>query len=124
MQLEAIHQFKYPELIPKKIRMSEDVIDDNMLNEIREQVNIGLPEYARVKPIDWDFWEKARFTFAYLFGKLNTEPHGKSVSVKNRNGLEPYRLVSQSVDALPTIAKFYLDCRSPHLPRSTQKLNT
>ena len=33
------------------------------------------------------------------------------MSVKNRNGLERYRLVNQSVDALPTNAKFYLDCQ-------------
>ena len=47
----------------------------------------------------------------YTLGRLNTEMHGKSVSVKNRNGLELYRLVNQSVDALPTNAKFYLDCQ-------------
>ena len=46
LQLEAIHQFKHPELILKKIRMSEDVIDDSMLNEIREQVNADLPEFG------------------------------------------------------------------------------
>ena len=36
VQLEAVHQFKYPGLILKKIRMCEDVTDYNMLNEIRE----------------------------------------------------------------------------------------
>ena len=87
------------------------MIDDNMLNDIREQVNADLPEYAHVKPIDWDIEEKTRFMFTYLLGKLNTELHGKSVSVKNRNGLEIYRLVSQSVDALPTNAKFYFACQ-------------
>ena len=111
LQLEAIHQFKYPELILKKITMSEDVIDDIMFNEIREQVNVDLPGYAHVKPIYWDVEEKTRFMLTHLLGKLNTELHGKSVSVKNRNGLELYRLVNQSVDALSTNANFNLDCK-------------
>ena len=82
-----------------------------MLNEIREQVNVDLPEYAHVKPIDWDFEEKTRFMFTYLLGNINTELHGKSVSVNNRYGPELYRPVNQSVDALPTNTKFYFDCQ-------------
>ena len=60
--------------------MSEDVIDDNMLNEIREQVKVDLPEYAHVKPAGWESEEKTPFMFIDPLGKLSTELHGKSVA--------------------------------------------
>ena len=94
LELEAIHQFKHHELIFNHIRMRDDVIDDSMLNEIREQVNRDLPHDAEVRPIDWDFEEKTRFMFTCIFGRLNTELHGKIASEKNRNSLELYRPVS------------------------------
>ena len=49
---------------------------------------MDLPEHAHVKPIDWDYGEKTRYMLTYLLGRINKELHGKSVSVKNRNGLE------------------------------------
>ena len=111
VQLEAVHQFKYPELILKRVRMCEEEITDDVHNEIRELVNKDLPREVVVNAMDWDFEEKTRFMFTYLLGKLNTELHGKSIGVKSRNGLELYRIVNQSVDALPLNAKFYLDCQ-------------
>ena len=70
VQLEAVHQFKYPELILKKVRMREEEITDDVLNEIRESVKKDLPREVVVNAMDWDFEEKTQFMFTQLLGKL------------------------------------------------------
>ena len=54
---------------------------------------------------EWDFEEKSRFLYTYSPGKLNTELHGKTIGIDDRNGFELYRLINESVDALPANAK-------------------
>ena len=49
--------------------------------------------------------------------KLNTELHSKTFGVENKNGLEVYRLICHSVDAVPENYKFYLDSQFTAMPQ-------
>ena len=74
---------------------------------------IGMDAWASAAYIDigaqWDFTTSGRFLWTYLLGKLNTDLHGKSVGIEDRNGLELYRLVVKSIDDIPENAKFMLE---------------
>ena len=56
----------------------------------------------------WNFAEKGRFLWTYLLSKLNTELHGKSISIDGRNGFELLRQVIRTVDDIPENAKFLM----------------
>ena len=40
--------------------------------------------------------------------KLNTDLHGKTIGIEDRNGLELYRQILQSIDQIPDNAKFLM----------------
>ena len=73
---------------------------------------IGTDPWADAKFVNlgltWDFNMTGRFLWTYLFGKLNTNLHSKSVSIENRNGFELYRLVVTAIDKIPENAKFLM----------------
>ena len=48
---------------------------------------------------------------------MNTELHEKTIGIENKNGLELYRLIYNSVDALPENAEFHMDCALTALPQ-------
>ena len=72
-------------------------------------VSVDLFEMA---PIDlgplWSFGEKSRFLLTYLLSKLNTELHGKSISIDGRNGFELFRQAVRTVYDIPENAKFLM----------------
>ena len=57
---------------------------------------------------EWQFAEKTRFMYTFLINRLNTEPHGKTIGIEARNGLELYRQVVQAVGDIPENAKFLM----------------
>ena len=57
---------------------------------------------------DWDFVEKSRYLHTFLLSKLSTDLRDKTIGIEDRNGLELYRQVVQSVDQIPDNAKFLM----------------
>ena len=39
--------------------------------------------------------------YTYFLSKLNTELHTKTIGVEDKNGLEVYRLICNTVDEVP-----------------------
>ena len=79
-----------------------------MLERVRRsQVEVGKAEFEKILEdvmrdhdtveIDltqnWQFVEKSRFLHTYFLAKLNTELHGKCISITNKNGFEMYRRI-------------------------------
>ena len=70
-----------------------------------------------IDPCAWDFVEKSWWMYTYLLSKLNTELRSKTFGVENKNGLEVYRLICHSVDAVPENYQFYLDSQFTAMPQ-------
>ena len=47
--------------------------------------------------------------YTYHMGKLNAELHSKTFGVEHKNGLEVYRLICNTVDAVLENYQFYMD---------------
>ena len=60
---------------------------DSILEDImrdHDTVEVDLKE-------QWQFVEKGRFLHTYFLARLNTELHGKTISVTNNSGFEMYQ---------------------------------
>ena len=109
--LEAVHKFAYPDVVFDKLRRQEVEVTQGNWHVVIAQANEELLRMGE-SPIDlasaWSFAEKGRFFWTYLLSKLNTELHGKSISIEGRNGFELYRQVVRAVDDIPENAKFLM----------------
>ena len=45
---------------------------------------------------EWEFVDKSRYLYTFLMSKLNTDLHGETIGIKDRNGMELYRQIVQS----------------------------
>ena len=55
--------------------------------------------------------------YTYLLSKLNIELHSKTIGVEDKNGLEVYQLICNTVDAVPDNYQFYLDSQLTAMPQ-------
>ena len=109
--LEAVHNFRYPEIILDKVkRFKEEITVTNsptIIKQANEEVakiraaaaagSFASPDGFRggADPwpatdlgADWLFDDKSRFMYNLLIGKLNTDLHALSIGVGSRNGFE------------------------------------
>ena len=70
-----------------------------------------------ISPDAWDFTEKSRWMFTYLLSRLTTELHTKTIGVEGKNGLEVYRLICNTVVAVPENYQFYFDSQFTTMPQ-------
>ena len=56
--------------------------------------------------------------YTYLLSKLNTELHTKTIGVEDKKGLEVYRLICNTVDAVLENYKFYPDSQFTAMPQT------
>ena len=101
INLEAVHGFEKPDLVLDKIRRCQTEITADSLDTIIEEINDDVEVKGTIDPATWKFEEKSRFLYLYLVNKLSTELHEKTLGIDDNNGLELYRLIYNSVDAIP-----------------------
>ena len=113
LQLEAVHGFDHPEHVLNRVRLSTQPITQEVFDAILDKVNDEDPMKNNMKldEVNWEFDEKTRFMYTYLVGKLNHALHEKTTGIESRNGLELYRLINESVDAVPENTKLFLNSK-------------
>ena len=89
-QLEEAHGLPSPELVLERVRRSPVEVGkvelDRILEDImrdHDTVEVDLKE-------QWQFVEMGRFLHTKFLAKLNTELHGKKISVTHKHGLGMY----------------------------------
>ena len=135
VQLESSHDFQLPDVVLDKVRRLKTEVKETDLMEVLMAINIENEEkriaeekehrvykYERLEESRWEFMEKTRFMHSYLVSKLNTELHGKTINIENKNGFEMYRQICNIVDALPENYKFYLDTQLMLLTQHSDKI--
>ena len=65
----------------------------------------GADPWKVDRTADWEFVDKSRYLYTFLLSKL-TDLHGETSGIEDRNGLELYRQIVQSIDQIPDNAKF------------------
>ena len=74
--------------------------------------SMGIP-YSSLNNVntysDYVFLDKTTFLNSYLICKLNSDLHGKTFGLENKNGFELYRQICQFVDAVPENAAFHMN---------------
>ena len=108
---EDVHKFAYPAVVLERLRRQEVEVTQGNWHVVIAQANEELLRMGE-SPIDlasaWSFAEKGRLFWIYVLSKLNTELHGKSISIEGRNGFELYRQVVRAVDDIPENANFLM----------------
>ena len=107
-QLEAVHFLAFPELVLERVRRSQVEVGKAEFEQILEDVMRDNDTVEVDLKASWQFVEKSRFLHTYFLPKLNTELHGKCISVANKNGFEVYRRICEAVDAVPENAAFIM----------------
>ena len=94
--------------------------DDEEVNKEIEDARPANEKGGRagIQPGEWNFTDRSRFLHSYFINKLNTDLHGKTAAVENKNGLELYRQICNIMDAMPANFKFYLDSQFTDMPRT------
>ena len=93
--LEAVHLFAYPEIVFDKLRRVEVEITPLNWPEVLDEASKELTKMGESHGdlrVAWSF-DKGRFLWTFLLSKLNTELHGKSISIEGRNGFELFRQI-------------------------------
>ena len=106
--LEAVHKLVFPDVVFDKLRRQEVEITQESWQVVIAQAEeelVRMGEQSSDLAASWGFAEKGRFLWTYLLSKLNTELHGKSISIAGRNGFELFRQVVRAVDDIPDNAK-------------------
>ena len=130
--LSAAQNFEFPEVVLDKVRRHESEVNQSNWAGIVDMANADIPRNKNIDEWvssgksgdfmgvpgadpwkadltpDWEFVEKSRYLYTFLLSKLNTDLHGKTIGIEDRNGLELYRQVVQSVDQIPDNAKFLM----------------
>ena len=93
------------------VRREETEITKESLERIIKkacEINPGLKREV-VGSGAWCFEEKSKLLWTYLIHKTNVDMHEKAAGIPNKSGLELYRLIYNSVDAIPVNAEFHMN---------------
>ena len=61
----------------------------------------GVEEREAVDSVAWYFEDKSKVLWSYLINRINVDMHEKAAGIPSQNGLELYRVIYNSVDAIP-----------------------
>ena len=100
-QLEAVHSLPFPELVLERVRRSKVEVGKVEFEKILEDVMHDNDTVEVDLAASWQFVEKSRILHTYFTAKINTELHGKCISITNKHGFEMYRRICEAVDAVP-----------------------
>ena len=91
-------------------REETEITKDPLERIIRKacEINLGLGR-AAVDSGAWCFEEKSKLLWTYLMNKINGDMHEKAARIPNKNSLELYCLIYNSVDAIPVNAEFHMN---------------
>ena len=117
VNLEEIHKWDRPDQVLDKVRRMKTEVTEDMLKQAIKEIDDVRGDGLMIDSSKWYFEEKTRFLFNFLVNKLNTELHEKTIGIEKKNGFELYRLVYNSVDALPENAAWHLDAQIMALPQ-------
>ena len=92
-QLEAVHSLPFLELVLERVRRSQVEVGKFEFEKILEDVMRDHDTVEVDLNASWQFVEKSRFLHTYFTVKINTELHGKCISIANKNGFEMYRRI-------------------------------
>ena len=130
--LSAAQNFEFPEVVLDRVRRHPDEVNQSNWATVMANANAEVPRNKKIDEwtssgksgdfmgvpgadpwkIDlapsWEFVSTSRYLYTFLCNKINTELHGRTIGIEDRNGLELYRQIVQSVDAIPDNAKFLM----------------
>ena len=112
--LSAAQKFEFPEVVLDKVRRHTDEVNQSNWAALMASASADVPRNKQIEEWassgrqgdflgvpgadpwltdlapDWEFVATSRYLYTFLGNKINTDLHGKTIGIENRNGLELY----------------------------------
>ena len=116
VDLEQNLGLEWADLVLTKVRYCDQEITIEVFNQIADTIN-EEQHAQRITNSNWDYYTTRKDLYVYLTFKLNAAMKEHTTHVRDKNGFEVYRMVTQKVEGRPTNAAFHMERLFPRLAK-------